>query len=121
MVAYPAAAIKMEGCKPVSPYLDIEPLDEFNLLDLAGPNGYASFPGVPVISCLDPIIESRLRGAETSTQPRDAFPPENAGLQSRTAFHYSAALIRETLGEPTFFQSPGASTLLADNISIPTR
>jgi hypothetical protein len=82
MVAYPAAAIKMEGCKPVSPYLDIEPLDEFNLLDLAGPNGYASFPGVPVISCLDPIIESPVFGVprhqrSLATHFRQKMPVSN--------------------------------------------
>jgi hypothetical protein len=82
MVAYPAAAIKMEGCKPVSPYLDIEPLDEFNLQDPAGPIGYASSPGVPVISRLDQSLRVASSDAEASAQPRGGSSPTNAGLES---------------------------------------
>jgi hypothetical protein len=64
----------------------------------------------------DVVKESRSRGG---------FPPEcaNRGDQGQAEgipIGYSAALTRVAPGGFAFFQSPGARTLLADRISMPT-
>src|ERR1700716_2942482 len=66
----------------------------------------------------------RSPGAVTLVQPDGGFPPEGAGRAApneteKALLRYSAALTCVSPGRRAFFQSPGASTLLAERISMP--